>query len=223
MLEQDIVRRALVQSAARDRALSESLGRVFDFTVALAAIVFLGPVMMITALLIACERKGPIIFRHQRIGKEGRSFIVYKFRTMSVQGEEILARHLENNRLARAEWEADHKLKADPRVSRLGSFLRSSSLDELPQFINVLLGQMSIVGPRPITLAEISKYGDHFGSYCSVKPGVTGVWQVSGRNNISYQRRVEMDALYARRKSVMLDLTLVMATIPAVLMRRGSY
>ena len=223
MLEQDIVRRALVQSAARDRALSESLGRVFDFTVALAAIVFLGPVMMITALLIACERKGPIIFRHQRIGKEGRSFIVYKFRTMSVQGEEILARHLENNPLARAEWEADHKLKADPRVSRLGSFLRSSSLDELPQFINVLLGQMSIVGPRPITLAEISKYGDHFGSYCSVKPGVTGVWQVSGRNNISYQRRVEMDALYARRKSVMLDFTLVMATIPAVLMRRGSY
>jgi lipopolysaccharide/colanic/teichoic acid biosynthesis glycosyltransferase len=117
----------------------------------------------------------------------------------------------------------DHKLRVDPRVTGLGLFLRKSSLDELPQLINVLMGEMSIVGPRPIVQAEAARYGRHFKAYCSVRPGITGIWQVSGRNNVSYRRRILMDALYARRKCVALDVKLILATIPAVLARKGSY
>ena len=223
MLERDIVRRALVQSAARDRAAGELLGRALDLGIASLAILLAGPLMLFTALAVMLERQGPVLFVHKRIGRGGRLFNVYKFRSMAVNGDQILAEHLASNPDARAEWEADHKLRVDPRVSKLGRFLRATSLDELPQIINVVRGEMSIVGPRPITLAEVGRYGDHFASYCSVRPGMTGVWQVSGRNNISYQRRVEMDALYARRKSVLLDLSLVLATVPAVLLRKGSF
>lgn len=223
MLEQDIARRALVQSAARDKAAAEWLSRALDLTVGLLAFIALAPLMTLAALAVLVENKGPILFAHRRIGRDGRTFFVFKFRTMAVDGERILKEHFAANPEAATEWETDRKLRRDPRVSALGRYLRASSIDELPQLINVLRGEMSIVGPRPIVLEEVPRYGDYFAAYCSVRPGITGVWQVSGRNNISYQRRVEMDALYARRKSILLDLKLMVATVPAVLARRGSF
>ena len=165
----------------------------------------------------------PVLFHHERIGRYGKTFKVVKFRTMAVNSEELLQRYLANSEAARREWAADHKLRKDPRVSKLGAFLRTSSLDELPQLVNVLAGDMSIVGPRPIVAAEVERYGGLFEAYCSVRPGITGIWQVSGRNDVSYARRVEMDALYARKKSVLLDIRIIAATIPAVLLRKGSY
>src|SRR5205085_5042530 len=121
------------------------------------------------------------------------------------------------------EWEKDHKLRNDPRVTKLGAFLRKSSLDELPQLFNVLRGEMSLVGPRPIVDAEAAKYGRRFRHYCAVKPGITGLWQVSGRNDTSYRTRVAMDCIYAQRRNALLDAKVLAATVPAVLIARGSY
>ena len=179
--------------------------------------------MLIVALMIASERQGPVIFRHTRVGKDGQRFAVLKFRSMRVDGDQVLAAHLAADPAAAAEWARDHKLRADPRITPFGRFLRKSSFDELPQLFNVLAGDMSIVGPRPIVEAEIPRYGRFFKAYCCVRPGITGVWQVSGRNDVTYRRRVAMDALYARQKSVMLDIRLIVATVPAVLTRKGSY
>ena len=221
--EEDVVRRALVRSARRSRIASEAMGRSLDVTVAFLALIFLAPVIALAALCVLLEGRGPVLFAHERIGRHGVRFRVLKFRSMCVDGDRVLAEHLAANSAAQQEWDEGHKLRQDPRVGVLGDFLRKSSMDELPQLINVLCGQMSIVGPRPIVPAEVAKYGQFFDAYCAVRPGITGVWQVSGRNDITYQRRVEMDALYARRKSVLLDLRLMVATIPAVLKRHGSY
>ncbi len=219
----DTVRRALIQRPRLSRWWRPILGRTLDLLLAAMALVMFSPVMVVVALLVAAERSGPILFRHTRIGLKDRPFRVLKFRSMHVDGDAILAAHLSANPAAAAEWALHHKLRVDPRVTGLGLFLRKSSLDELPQLINVLLGEMSIVGPRPIVQAEADRYGRHFKAYCSVRPGITGIWQVSGRNNVSYRRRILMDALYARRKCVALDVKLILATIPAVLARKGSY
>jgi lipopolysaccharide/colanic/teichoic acid biosynthesis glycosyltransferase len=194
-----------------------------DISLALIALIAFTPLMLLVAALVATERSGPILFRHTRIGLHGRHFRVLKFRTMHVDGDALLAAHMAAHPVAAAEWALDHKLRKDPRVTRLGTFLRRSSLDELPQLFNVLVGDMSIVGPRPIVQSEVARYGRFFKAYCSVRPGITGLWQVSGRNNVSYHRRVLMDALYARRKCVAFDIKLILATIPAVLARKGSY
>ena len=217
----DIVRAALVHT--RSRPPSPLACRVLDICVALLALAVLAPVMIVVALAVALERRGPVLFRHTRVGKGGAPFRVLKFRSMAVDGDLILSEYLTQNPEAAAEWARDHKLRADPRVSSLGVLLRKSSLDELPQLFNVLRGEMSIVGPRPIVQAEVTRYGRAFAHYCSVPPGITGVWQVSGRNDTTYRRRVAMDALYSRRKSVLLDVRLICATVPAVLSRKGSY
>ena len=217
----DAVRSALVHARApRSPAWS---CRMLDLTVAMVALLLLGPLMGLVALAVLLERRGPVLFRHTRIGMGGQPFQVLKFRSMAMDGDRILAEHLSHSPAAAAEWARDHKLKVDPRVSSLGRFLRKTSLDELPQLINVLRGEMSVVGPRPIVQAEVARYGRAFVCYCAVQPGITGIWQVSGRNDISYRRRVAMDALYSRRKSVALDLRLIAATVPAVVLRRGSY
>ena len=218
----DTARRALVKSW-RGRAPTPRLSRSLDVAIALIAIVFLAPLMLVIASAVVAERDGPVLFRQTRIGKHGRRFKVYKFRSMRVGAEEILTAHLATHPAAAAEWQRDHKLRTDPRITPLGSFLRKSSLDELPQLFNVLRGEMSIVGPRPIVEAEVVRYGRFFKAYCGVTPGITGVWQVSGRNDVSYRRRVAMDAVYARRKCAALDIKLMLATIPAVFSRRGSY
>jgi lipopolysaccharide/colanic/teichoic acid biosynthesis glycosyltransferase len=179
--------------------------------------------MLGVALAIFLQDGGPALFAHRRLGWGGRHFYCLKFRTMRVDAEARLAEVLARDPQARAEWDADHKLRDDPRVTRLGAFLRRTSLDELPQLFNVLRGEMSLVGPRPIVDAEIQKYGRRFHQYCAVKPGITGLWQVNGRSDTTYRARVAMDCLYAGRKSLLLDVRVLLCTIPAVLARRGSY
>jgi lipopolysaccharide/colanic/teichoic acid biosynthesis glycosyltransferase len=191
--------------------------------IALALLFFVLPLMIAVAIAIWADDGRPILFAHRRIGRGGRPFYCLKFRTMARDAEARLADLLANDPRARQEWEKDHKLKNDPRVSRTGRFLRQSSLDELPQLINVLRGEMRLVGPRPIVEAEIARYGRRFRHYCAVKPGMTGLWQVSGRNDVEYRSRVAMDCLYARRRNPMLDVWVLIYTIPAVLKRRGSY
>ena len=220
----DDIRRILVDGERGPQTgRVHALGRCMDLLIATLALILVAPLLAVVACLVALECSGPVLFRHARIGRGGQTFQVLKFRTMHVDGDAILRDHLFENEAARQEWALDRKLRRDPRVSQLGSLLRKSSLDELPQLVNVLRGEMSIVGPRPIVAAEVQRYGSFFRAYCSVRPGITGVWQVSGRNDISYRRRVAMDALYARKKSVLFDLQLIAATIPAVLSRRGSY
>ena len=197
--------------------------RVFDVVVALAAIVFLSPLLVAVAVAVWWSDKGAAIFEHERIGQGGRPFKCLKFRSMVVDAEAKLASYLAANESARAEWELGHKLRSDPRVTPLGAFLRRSSLDELPQFFNVLRGDMSVVGPRPIVAGEVVHYGSRYADYCRVKPGITGLWQVSGRSDTTYRRRVTMDVVYARRKSFWWDVKLLALTLPAVLLSRGAY
>jgi lipopolysaccharide/colanic/teichoic acid biosynthesis glycosyltransferase len=207
----------------RHAAIDQPLMEVVNVVIALLALIFVAPIMLGVGLAVFLQDGGPVLFAHRRIGRGGRTFRCLKFRSMAVDAEARLAELLAKDPQARAEWEADHKLRHDPRVTRLGDFLRRSSLDELPQLFNVLMGQMSLVGPRPIVEAEIPKYGRRFQHYCAVKPGITGLWQVSGRNDTSYRTRVAMDCVYATRRSAWLDLQVLVWTIPAVLTRRGSY
>jgi lipopolysaccharide/colanic/teichoic acid biosynthesis glycosyltransferase len=190
--------------------------------IAVFGLLFVSPLIVVVALVLAIEG-GPILFSHRRIGLGGKTFHCLKFRSMVVDAEDRLARLLRDDPEARAEWQRDHKLRSDPRVTRFGQFLRRSSVDELPQLLNVLFGQMSIVGPRPIVAAELPRYGRRISSYLAVKPGITGIWQVSGRNDVEYRTRVAMDCVFAKSIRPSLYLYLVVATIPAVLTRRGSY
>ncbi len=220
----NVGRRLLVRSGAVSAAAERGwLGATMDVAIALAAIILFLPAFIIIAIAVALERQGPIIFAQRRIGRHGVAFKLYKFRSMHVDGDRIFADHIDASPDAAAEWARDHKLQRDPRVTRLGRFLRRSSLDELPQLFNVLRGDMSIVGPRPIVEAEVRRYGRFFRYYCAVRPGITGIWQISGRNHVTYRRRVAMDALYAQKKTVLLDIKVIAATIPAVLRRTGSY
>ena len=163
-----------------------------------------------------------MLYRHRRVGLGGREFYCFKFRTMAVNGEALLSGHLQLDHAAAEEWRANRKLRNDPRVTRIGRLLRKTSLDEIPQLINIARGEMSFVGPRPIVQAEIAKYGEHFPAYCSVMPGLTGLWQVSGRNDTSYEQRVSLDVHYIRSRSMLLDWKILVLTVPAVILRRGS-
>jgi lipopolysaccharide/colanic/teichoic acid biosynthesis glycosyltransferase len=213
--------------AARQRAgrrpLDDLLTEAMNALIAIIALIFLAPVMLAVAVAVFMQDGGPPVFAHRRIGRGGRYFYCLKFRSMAIDAERRLNDLLASDPQARAEWDKDHKLRNDPRVTRLGAFLRKSSLDELPQLFNVLKGEMSLVGPRPIVDAEVAKYGRRFASYCAVKPGITGLWQVSGRNDVSYRTRVALDCIYARSYSPRLYLWIVIVTIPAVLSRNGSY
>ncbi|UUL81619.1 sugar transferase [Sphingomonas qomolangmaensis] len=202
----------------RDHAI-----RAADITLTLIGIVAVAPLMLIVAMLIYARDPGPILFRHRRIGKGGRSFHCLKFRSMVVDSDQQLADLLTSDADARFEWAVNHKLKNDPRITSLGRFLRKSSLDELPQLFNVLRGDMSLVGPRPIVEAEVRFYGRYFAEYRSTRPGITGLWQVSGRSDVNYRRRVAMDVVYARRRSLGMNAYIVGRTIPAVLAARGSF
>ena len=201
----------------------DALIRLADILISLAAILFLLPGLVAVAVLVKMQDGGPIIFAQSRIGKDMKPFKCLKFRSMRTNAAELLANLLENDPAARAEWEADHKLRNDPRITRLGNFMRRTSLDELPQLFNVLIGEMSLVGPRPIVEAEMVKYGRSMRHYCRQVPGITGLWQGSGRNDVSYTRRVALDRLFTRRLSVKLYAVILVMTVPAVLLRRGSY
>jgi exopolysaccharide production protein ExoY len=184
---------------------------------------FILPLMIGIALAIRAHDGGPVFFRHRRVGRNGKAFYCMKFRTMSVDAEARLKELLDTDPAARAEWARDFKLRHDPRVTPIGRFLRRSSLDELPQIFNLMRGEMNLVGPRPIVEAEIVRYGWRYRHYCAVKPGITGLWQVSGRNDVSYRARVAMDSLYARRRCTLLDIRILAATLPAVVSKRGCY
>lgn len=191
--------------------------RVLDVTVASIALVLLLPMMLIVTALIRILMGGPVIFAQKRVGLGGRMFTCYKFRTMVADGEEVLRRHLEANPAAAREWKAARKLANDPRVGWLGHILRKSSIDELPQLFNVLRGDMSLVGPRPVVPEELEYYGRYVRAYLSARPGLTGVWQISGRNRLSYAERVARDRHYIRHWSLAVDLAVLIKTIPAIL------
>lgn len=197
--------------------------RAIDLSISLMVLTLGLPVMVAIAILIKLSSRGPIFFGHDRIGRNGRIFRAWKFRTMRIDADAVLKHYLSSNAQARAEWDKDHKLRNDPRVTWLGGILRKTSLDELPQLWNVLKDDMSLVGPRPIVRAEIERYADAFRLYATVKPGITGLWQVSGRNDIDYRGRVLLDQFYIRHWSPWLDVYVLAKTIVAVLARSGAY
>ena len=197
--------------------------RLLDVMLAAAILLFILPLLLVIGLMVKCQDGGPILFAHKRIGLGGREFYCLKFRSMLTGADVRLRELLAADPAARREWEATHKLRNDPRITALGSFLRRSSLDELPQFFNVLRGEMSVVGPRPIVHSEVVRYGRRLEHYTAVRPGITGLWQIGGRSDTSYRRRVAFDVLYTRLVSPSLYLAIVFRTVPAVLSRSGSY
>jgi exopolysaccharide production protein ExoY len=196
--------------------------RAFDIVGALILGLVFSPLILAIIALIRIEGE-PILFWHKRIGRNGRIFHCVKFRTMVRDAEHVLRRLLNEHPELRDEWTQNHKLRNDPRVSKVGRVLRLTSLDELPQLWNVLRGEMSLVGPRPIVRAELLRYGRCASKYLAVKPGLTGLWQVKGRNDTTYRRRVAMDKFYIQNQSMYLDLYILAATPGAVLRRNGAY
>jgi len=199
------------------------LKRALDLAIAIPLLVFAAPMFLALMLLIRSHDGGPAFFRQKRIGLNGREFTCFKFRSMVMDAGERLQDLLARDPQAAAEWKADQKLRNDPRITPVGHFLRKTSLDELPQLLNIIRGDMSVVGPRPIVRDEKPRYGAYFSDYASVRPGVTGLWQVSGRNDTSYERRVRLDVIYARRHCFMFDIKILLSTIPAVLKGDGAY
>jgi exopolysaccharide production protein ExoY len=182
----------------------------------------LSPVLLAIAWCIWREDGAPVLFAHWRVGQKGRLFRCFKFRSMVRRADLVLAEVLEKDPSAKQEWERDHKLRNDPRVLRIGQFLRQSSLDELPQLFNVMRGEMHLVGPRPVVVQEIPRYGEYKRHYFAVKPGMTGLWQVSGRNNLTYAQRVALDARYVETRSLWMDLRILVRTVRVLVTRDGA-
>ncbi len=199
------------------------LKRVFDIVCTVIGLICISPILAGIAIWIYRDSPGPVIFKHRRVGKDGKEFPCYKFRSMCVDADVKLKELLENDPEARTEWEKDFKLKNDPRITKSGAFLRKTSLDELPQLFNVLRGEMSLVGPRPIIRDEVSRYGKFIEDFYMVRPGVTGMWQTSGRSDVSYDERVQMDTWYVRNWNVWFDMVLIWRTIGVVLGKKGAY
>jgi len=201
----------------------KTLKRCLDLLIAVPVGLLLSPLMLLMAVAIKLTSRGPVFFQHRRIGRDEVPFSAWKFRTMVSNADTILAERLAANPALREEWQRDHKLRNDPRVTPVGAILRKFSLDELPQLWNVIRSEMSIVGPRPISLEEIAKYAEYFDEYCSVLPGITGLWQVSGRCETAYQERVRLDAYYVNNWSLWLDVYIIAQTVRVVISARGAY
>ena len=199
---------------------SRYVKRLLDLAVSILILPVALPVILLLALLVRRDG-GPAFFGHERVGRHGTSFRCWKLRTMAENAKELLEQHLEREPAAAEEWKVHQKLSDDPRVTRLGRVLRATSLDELPQLWNVFRGEMSLVGPRPITRAELGRYQGSEGYYLAARPGVTGLWQVSGRNDLSYPERVRLDVRYVKTCSLVADITILMKTLGAVLRRSG--
>ncbi|MGB3627640.1 MAG: sugar transferase [Henriciella sp.] len=197
--------------------------RALDVAVSGTALIVAAPVILLFGLLIRLQDGGPMFFGHNRLGFGRQSFRCLKLRTMVSNGDVVLAQHLAQNPAAKVEWETTRKLRDDPRVTALGRFLRKTSLDELPQLFNILRGDMSLVGPRPVTGPEIAYYGVATRYYTATRPGLTGLWQVSGRSDVDFARRVTLDTYYVRRWSFVRDMMIILRTPMAVLRSRGSY
>jgi exopolysaccharide production protein ExoY len=210
------------QVDGQGRPIGGPAKRGVDLVIAALALVLSSPVLLAIAVLIRLTTRGPILFSQERVGYGGRLFRCYKFRSMREDAEEFLERHLASNPAAMREWTETQKLKHDPRVTPLGRLLRKSSLDELPQLWNVMRGEMSCIGPRPVVESELARYGEFAADYMKARPGITGLWQVSGRGRVSYRERVEIDRAYARSWSMRLDLWIVPRTIPALFRFDGT-
>ena len=219
-LGHDIV--MLVSRSNLAQPFSRALKTAFDQSAAVVLILLFAPLLLSLALLVRADG-GPALYRHRRIGSGGRVFDCIKFRSMVVDADGALRRLLESDPAAAKEWEATQKLRRDPRITPIGRFLRRSSLDELPQLLNVLRGEMSLVGPRPIVQAEVARYADDIEYYYAAKPGLTGLWQVSGRSDMSYTRRVKLDVWYVRNWTLWHDIVILFRTIPAVFLQRGAH
>ena len=198
------------------------LKRIFDIFVSLSILLVLSPIMLFVFFKVRADG-GPAFYGHERIGKNGKAFKCLKFRSMAINSKELLEKILATDPEARKEWEETYKLKNDPRVTKIGDFLRKSSLDELPQLFNILKGEMSLVGPRPITAAELERYEEDVAYYLMTKPGLTGLWQVSGRSDVDYATRIYFDAWYIKNWSLWNDLVIVLKTVKVVVMRDGAY
>jgi exopolysaccharide production protein ExoY len=210
--------RITLAGGSRADALYSQLNRI---SAALLLIV-LAPLMVFIALRIWLEDGSPVLFAHWRVGQRGRLFRCLKFRSMVRNADLVLGDLLMRDPQAREEWRRDHKLRNDPRIMCIGRFLRRTSLDELPQLFNVLRGEMNLVGPRPVVVHEIPRYGEHKRHYLSVKPGMTGLWQVSGRNNLTYAQRVALDARYVETRSLRNDATILLRTVSVLVTRDGA-
>jgi lipopolysaccharide/colanic/teichoic acid biosynthesis glycosyltransferase len=190
---------------------------------ALVLLVLSAPVLLVIALFVWLEDRGPVVFAHYRIGRNGRPFRCYKFRSMVPNAHDVLRELLASDDRLRAEWERDQKLRDDPRITRIGRFLRGTSLDELPQLYNIWRGEMAFVGPRPIVAQELNRYGVWKRHYLSVPPGLTGLWQVSGRNDVSYEERVALDRDYVEQHTWLLDTLIVARTFGVIVRRHGAH
>jgi len=202
--------------------VADSIALRLNQLLALSILVLLAPVMGVVAFLIWRRDGAPVLFAHYRVGHDGKLFRCMKFRSMYRDAERMLSDLLERDPAARAEWQREQKLQRDPRITPIGHFLRRTSLDELPQLFNVLRGEMSLVGPRPITVGELTRYGRVRWQYLSVRPGMTGLWQVSGRNNTSYDERVALDRRYVEERSVWMNLQILLKTVKVVVARDGA-
>jgi Undecaprenyl-phosphate galactose phosphotransferase WbaP len=203
--------------------LPRMVKRAMDLSIATVGGLLVLPLTGLICLLIKISSPGPIFYSQRRIGVSGRHFHAWKFRTMAANADQVLEHYLRANPHLQDEWQRDHKLKNDPRVTRIGRWLRKLSFDELPQIWNVLRGEMSLVGPRPIVDDEVEKYGETFRRYAKVVPGITGLWQISGRNNTTYDERVDFDSYYVRNWSPWLDIYILIRTVKVVLFREGAY
>jgi Undecaprenyl-phosphate galactose phosphotransferase WbaP len=199
------------------------LKRLMDIGISLMLGLVLLPIFLLVALLIHLDSPGPVFYTQERLGKDGRRIRIYKFRSMHVNADKVLGKYLAKNPLAHVEWARDQKLRNDPRITRAGRWIREFSLDELPQLFNVLKGDMSLVGPRPILLEQKNLYGSGIDFYRSVRPGLTGFWQVSGRNRTTFQQRTLFDIYYVRNWSIWFDINILLRTIWVVLSRDGAY
>lgn len=198
------------------------LKRALDLLICIPMAILLLIPSLVLCLLVRLDSKGAVIYSQERIGRNGAKIKVLKFRTMVCNGDAILAEYLANNPEAKAQWEANRKLQDDPRITRMGKWLRRTSIDELPQLINILLGEMSLVGPRPIVAEEIAKYGNSYVEYCRVRPGLTGLWQISGRNNTTYSERVGFDCYYVSNWSIWLDMWIILKTPGVIISGNGA-
>ena len=195
--------------------------RMFDISISLLSIILLAPIFLIISIMIKLDSKGKVIYKHKRIGKNGKYIYLYKFRTMYTNSKEILEEILKDPKV-KEEWENNFKLDNDPRVTKVGKFLRKTSLDELPQLLNIFLGDMSIVGPRPVIDGEIEKYGIYKKKFLSVTPGLTGWWACNGRSCTSYKERIKLELYYVNHRSIKLDLLVILKTIGVVVKGKGA-
>ncbi|QAA34704.1 sugar transferase [Clostridium manihotivorum] len=206
-------------SLKKENLMYICIKRLFDFLSAFIGLILLSPVFVILILLVKLDSKGPAMFGHKRLGKNGKTIKVYKFRTMVANADEVFANFTEEQK---KEFAINFKLDNDPRITRIGNFLRKTSLDELPQLLNILLGDMSVVGPRPIVEKEVEKYGKFAPKFFSVTPGLTGYWQAHGRSDTTYEERIAMDMYYIDNRSLILDMKIIAKTFVSVIKKEGA-